>query len=163
MESVRPAEEADFPALERLALLAADEMGAERGGPMWQQLHGRIDPLAATLRADLAEAADGMGTVLLATFDDVPSGYAVAHRESLPDGTAIAVITDVYVEPGFRGVGLGEALMEALFEWARAAGCRGIDALVLPGMRHSKNYFERFGLTARAILVHRDLRPPEEG
>lgn len=163
MESVRPAEEADFPALERLALLAADEMGAERGGAMWQQLHGRLDPVGATLRADLAEAADGMGTVLLGIFDDVPAGYAVAHREPLPDGTAIAVITDVYVEPGFRGVGLGEALMEALFGWARDAGCRGIDALALPGMRHSKNYFERFGLTARAILVHRDLRPPEEG
>jgi GNAT superfamily N-acetyltransferase len=158
VESVRVAQEDDLDALERLAALAADELGAERGGPLWQQLHGRVEPLAATLRADLAEAADGVGVVLLGTFADAPAGYAVAHRELLPDTTSIAVVTDVYVEPGFRGVGLGEALMDALLTWARETGCRGIDSLALPGMRHSKNFFERFGLTARAILVHKDLR-----
>ncbi len=158
MESVRVAGEDDLDALERLAALASEELGGERGGPLWQQLHGRVEPVGATLRADLSEAADGVGIVLLATFADVPAGYAVAHREPLPDTTSIAVVTDVYVEPGFRGVGLGEALMDALVAWAREVGCRGIDALVLPGMRHSKNYFERYGLTARAILVHRDLR-----
>ena len=51
-----------------------------------------------------------------------------------------------------------DALMTELIGWSRAHDCRGIDALVLPGMRESKNYFERFGLTARAILVHKDLR-----
>jgi GNAT superfamily N-acetyltransferase len=158
VESVRVAGEDDLVALERLAALATEELGAERGGPLWQQLHGRVEPIGATLRADLAEAADGVGLVLLATFADAPAGYAVAHREVLPDGTSIAVVTDVYVEAGFRGVGLGEALMDALIAWAREVGCRGIDSLALPGMRHSKNYFERFGLTARAILVHRDLR-----
>jgi GNAT superfamily N-acetyltransferase len=158
VESVRVAGADDLVALERLAELAAGELGGERGGPLWQQIHGRVEPIASTLRADLAEAADGVGLVLVGTFADVPAGYAVAHREVLPDGTSIAVVTDVYVEPGFRGVGLGEALMDALLDWARSTGCRGIDALALPGMRHSKNFFERFGLTARAILVHRDLR-----
>jgi GNAT superfamily N-acetyltransferase len=160
VESVRVAGEDDLDALERLAALAADELGAERGGPLWQQLHGRVEPLASTLRADLAEAADGLGIVLLGTVADAPAGYAVAHREVLPDGSAIAVVTDVYVEAGFRGVGLGQGLMDALIAWAREGGCRGIDSLALPGMRHSKNFFERFGLTARAILVHRDLRDP---
>jgi hypothetical protein len=32
-----------------------------------------------------------------------------------------------------------------------------VDALVLPGHREGKNFFERFGLTARAIVVHREL------
>jgi GNAT superfamily N-acetyltransferase len=158
VEAVRPATVDDLPELERLAALARDELGGERGGPMWQLLHGRPEPLPATLAADLAEVAAGTGIVLLGTVDGAPGGYAAAHRDTLGDGTSLAVVSDVYVEPGFRGIGLGAALMDELLAWAEAHGCRGIDALALPGMRHSKNFFERYGLTARAILVHRDLR-----
>ena len=163
MEEVRVATESDLADLVRLAERARGELGEERGGPMWQLLHGRPDPLPATLVADLTEAASDAGVVLLGLYAGAPAGYAAAHREQLGDGTAIAVVSDVYVEPGFRGVGLGDALMTELLAWAAAHGCRGIDALALPGMRQSKNFFERFGLTARAILVHRDLqrRPPE--
>jgi GNAT superfamily N-acetyltransferase len=164
VEEVRVASEDDLPELVRLAELARAELGEERGGPMWQLLHGRPDPLPATLSADLTEAASDVGAVLLGLWDGAPAGYAAAHREELGDGTAIAVVSDVYVEPGFRGIGIGDALMTSLLRWAADHGCRGIDALALPGMRQSKNFFERFGLTARAILVHRDLvaRPPEE-
>lgn len=163
MEAVRLATDADLEELVRLAELARLELGEERGGPMWQLLHGRPDPLPSTLTADLAEAGSDGGVVLVGTVAGAPAGYAAAHREHLADGTAIAVVSDVYVERDFRDVGLGGALLEALIDWARAHGCRGIDALVLPGMRHSKNFFERFGLTARAILVHRDLRPGDDG
>ncbi len=162
MEAVRAATAADLDALEHLARAARAELGEERGGPMWQLLHGRPEPLRDTLAADLAEVAADTGIVLLGTWDDVPAGYAAAHRDVLGDGTMVAVVSDIYVEPGFRGVGLGEALMDELVHWAETHGCRGIDALALPGMRHSKNFFERFGLTARAILVHRDLRPADE-
>lgn len=163
MEHVRVATEADLPELVRLAELARGELGEERGGPMWQLLHGRPDPLPDTLTADLTEAATDHGVVLLGLWADAPAGYAAAHREQLGDGTSIAVVSDVYVEAGFRGVGLGDAMMTELIAWAAAHGCRGVDALALPGMRHSKNFFERFGLVARAILVHRDLakNPPE--
>ncbi len=164
MEEVRVATDDDVAELTRLAELARAELGEERGGPMWQLLHGRPDPLPATLTADLAEAAGDTGVVLLGCVAGAPAGYAAAHREQLGDGTAIAVVSDVYVEPGFRSVGLGDALMTELIAWARDHDCRGIDALALPGMRHSKNFFERFGLVARAILVHRDLRAtPSEG
>lgn len=158
MEAVRPATVDDLAELERLAEAARAELGEERGGPMWRLLHGRPEPLAATLNADLAEVAAGTGLVLLATFDGVAGGYAAAHLDAVGDGTTLAVVSDVYVEAGFRGLGLGAALMDEMLVWAEAHGCRGIDALVLPGMRHSKNFFERYGLTARAILVHRDLR-----
>jgi hypothetical protein len=40
----------------------------------------------------------------------------------------------------------------------RGGGCVGIDALALPGNRQTKNFFESFGFTARAIVVHRRLR-----
>jgi len=44
-----------------------------------------------------------------------------------------------------------------VLDWCRAHDCRGIDAAALPGNRALKNFFERFGLTARAIVVHRAL------
>jgi hypothetical protein len=40
---------------------------------------------------------------------------------------------------------------------ASDAGAIGIDALALPGDRATKNFFETFGLKARAIVVHRSL------
>ena len=51
--------------------------------------------------------------------------------------------------------------MDLLVERARAADAVGIDALALPGDRETKNFFETFGLKARAIVVHRSLRPTE--
>ena len=48
-------------------------------------------------------------------------------------------------------------MLDQIFPWAAEHGCRGIDAIVLPGMRESKNFFEMFGLVARAIVVHRAL------
>ncbi|NIR35956.1 MAG: hypothetical protein GWN79_05560 [Actinobacteria bacterium] len=47
--------------------------------------------------------------------------------------------------------------MEAVLDWARTRGCEGIDSLALPGDRHTKNFFETFGLVARALRVHRAL------
>ena len=49
------------------------------------------------------------------------------------------------------------AMMEALVAWCRAQGCFGVDSIALPGDRHTKNFFESFGLVARAIVVHRSL------
>ena len=60
-------------------------------------------------------------------------------------------------------------MMELMVSAARQAGAEGIDSLALPGDRATKNFFERFGLTARAIVVHRSLtsedtsQPSSEG
>jgi hypothetical protein len=54
-------------------------------------------------------------------------------------------------------VGVGEAVMDHLVAWCRAQGCFGVDSLALPGDRQTKNFFESFGLVARAIVVHRPL------
>jgi GNAT superfamily N-acetyltransferase len=67
------------------------------------------------------------------------------------------VVDDLYTEPGCRELGLGELTMEALVDWCRGQGCFGVDSLALPGDRHTKNFFESFGLVARAIIVHRSL------
>jgi GNAT superfamily N-acetyltransferase len=95
--------------------------------------------------------------VVVGEYDDVVVGYAALHVERLPDGSDLAVIDDIYVEPDAREVGVGDVVMRAVLDWCRARHCRGVDAVALPGNRAIKNFFERFGLTARAIVVHRPL------
>lgn len=160
MGRARPARPDDLGRLAELAAEAVGEQQVGRGGAVWAAREGPQLPAGPALRAALDD--DG-ALVLAGTYDDVVVGYAVAHTEPLRDGTTLAVVDAVYVEPPAREVGVGEALLEAVLTWADARGCRGVDALVLPGNRSAKNFFERFGLVARAILVHRPLHRGGEG
>jgi hypothetical protein len=54
--------------------------------------------------------------------------------------------------------------MDELQAFCETRDCLGVDAIALPGNRDTKNFFETFGLVARAILVHRPLpRPDRDG
>jgi GNAT superfamily N-acetyltransferase len=154
VEGCRPATEADGPRLAELAQQAIDELRPGRGGEVWARTAARRPPLLDGFVKQLA-ATDHH--VLVGTYDEIALGYGVARVDEVSDGWRLGVVTDLYVEPGARGVGIGEALMDGLVAWCSDAGCSGIDSLALPGDRHTKNFFESFGLVARAIVVHRDL------
>lgn len=153
-EAVRPATQDDVVDLVALAGAAIAEKGEQKGGAIWRRREGRQQPLDA----DLAQAIDDPDhAVVVGLLHGVPMGYGVAHVEVLADGGRLGVVDDLYVDPGAREVGLGEALMDDLVAWCRAQGCFGVDSLALPGDRLTKNFFESFGLVARAIVVHRSL------
>jgi GNAT superfamily N-acetyltransferase len=137
-----------------LAVLDAEARASlvvQRGGPL--RLLRELPPFDG----DLVDAAHAV--VVVGVIDDVVVGFAHAVGETLPDGDELAVLGGLYVDPGAREVGVGEAMMDLVLEWCRGRGAVGIDAVALPGDRATKNFFERFGLTARAIVVHRSLRP----
>jgi ribosomal protein S18 acetylase RimI-like enzyme len=153
MEAARLARADEVPLLARLSRQARAELEPTRGGELWALLDAPEDPEAA-----LGEAIGRDDRLVLAgTIDDAVIGYAVAGLEKLPNGEILAVLSDLYVEPEARQVGVGEALMNAALGWCREKGCRGLDSLALPGNRAAKNFFESFGLVARQILVHRSL------
>jgi GNAT superfamily N-acetyltransferase len=154
MEAARPAVDDDLPRLAALARAAIGDLSIQKGGTLWQRHAARREPVEEGLTGDLADPAT---LVLVGTYDDAVVGYCVTTAEVLPDEGLLAVIRDVYVEPEGRGVGVGAALLEAVLAWAGERGCIGVDALALPGSRATKNFFESFGLVARAIVVHRDL------
>ena len=154
MESARPATPADLPRIAELAEQAVVELTDSKGGAVWARREARAAPYLDSLRADL-EATDRC--VVVGDFVGAVVGYAVVRAEQLRDGGVLGVIDDIYVEPDAREVGVGEALMDSIEAWCRARGCIGIDALALPGNRETKNFFETFGLVARAIVVHRAL------
>lgn len=154
IEAARPATAADVPRLAELAAAAVAEQVDGRGGSVWSVREARAVPAAPSLAA---EVEDPSVLVLAGMIDDAVVGYAAVRTETLRDGRTLGVITDVYVEPEARAVGVGERLLDAVVTWCSEQGCSGVDALALPGNRETKNFFETFGFTARALVVHRSL------
>lgn len=157
-ETARPAAVADLSRIVELAESAITELEPTRGGAIWVRREGRPRPVEPSL----ARAIDDPDQlVLVGNLGDVIVGYAAARLDTLHDGAVLAVLDDLYVEAGARSLGIGEIMMDQVVEWAASRGCVGIDSLALPGNRATKNFFESFGLVARAIVVHRSLLDPD--
>lgn len=152
---VRSAVSEDLGELVRLDGLARAHLKPLRGGAMYLLHSVRPEPAGPCLSDDLADV-DRL--VLVGCLGDVIVGYAIAVLRPLADNTAAAEVTDIFVEEPARGVGVGTLLMDRILIWADDRDCIGVDARALPGDRETKNFFESFGLVARAITVHRDLR-----
>ena len=152
MEATRPAGPADRELVAALARDARSDARAKRGGVLLVDEGLRQEPLETTL---VTGSPDEL--VILGTIDDVAVGYALVQVRDLPSGERLGVVEELYVDPEGRGVSVGEAMMDDLVAFCRAAGAVGIDAVALPGDRATKNFFETFGLVARAIVVHRSL------
>jgi GNAT superfamily N-acetyltransferase len=144
VESARPATPGDAERITALCMQAREELEAQRGAGIL---------LAHELRPD---EGDGR-RVWVGTFDEVVVGYLTAEIVALADGTKLGRVAEIYVEPGARAVGVGEAMIDQVLAWLAEEGCRGVDAYALPGMRDTKNFFETFGFTARLLVVHRPL------
>ena len=144
----------DLGRLVELSDMIRDEVADQRGGELYRLLDFRPEPVVGGL-AETIDALDAMAVV--GCIDDAVVGYAVVTSRTLRDGSVLGAITDLYVQPGGREVGVGEALMEKILSWCESRGCRGLDGVALPGNRSLKNFFERYGLVARAITVHRPL------
>ncbi|CAN5402551.1 hypothetical protein BH10ACT1_BH10ACT1_27200 [soil metagenome] len=156
MEGARAAVATDAGVVAALARQGIAELLPNRGGSLWSRREARAEPLDEAITAAVSGLEEAVHAVV-GTIDEVVVGYGVMHIEALHDGRPLAVVTDLYVDPDGRGIGIGEAMMDLLIAEARTAGAVGIDAIALPGDRHTKNFFETFGLTARAILVHKSL------
>ena len=155
IEAVRAASADDVESLSALAEAAVAEQVGGRGGAIWSVREARPVPAAPSFELAIGDADH---RVLCGTLDEAVVGYAVVGIDELRDGTRLGVLTDIYVEPEAREVGIGELLVERSVEWCRERGCVGVDSLVLPGNRSSKNFFEMLGFTARALVVHKPLR-----
>lgn len=146
---VRRAVAADRVELERIERDARSATASMRGGQRWLAEHDPFDWSTLVASPDaavfVAELRTGPGQPVLV-------GYGVVERVA-----PVAMIRQVFVEQPARELGFGDALLEALVEWGRASGCEYVEGLALPGDRHTKNLYERAGITARLITVSRAL------
>jgi GNAT superfamily N-acetyltransferase len=154
VESARAAVPADIPILAELARALREEMREQRGGALWETREARAAPHAEALAALLGSDD---ATVVVGSIDGAIVGFGTVEIERLRDGSRLGVIGDLYVEPDARAVGVGESIAEEIIAFCRGAQCIGIDALALPGAREAKNFFERAGFTARALVMHHKL------
>ncbi|MFA5564535.1 MAG: GNAT family N-acetyltransferase [Acidimicrobiia bacterium] len=155
MEKARVATQDDLPTLTELASNVITELVDTRGGAIWSITQARVNPIEPAIK----EAIDDPNQlVLVGLLDAAILGYAIVVVETTSNGEKLAVITDIYVEADARSVGIGEAMMDQIMDWAQEQGCIGVDSMALPGNRATKNFFETFGLVARAIIVHKSLR-----
>ena len=154
MEASRVAEEADVARIVELAHLMRAELSAMKGGEMWLEREAWPEPLESSY-GNLVGSDDAR--VVVGTIDDVVIGYGVTIIEVLRSGHALGVITDLFVEPEARAVGVGECMALHIVAFCVERDCVAIDALALPGHRDAKNFFERNGFTARALTMHRAL------
>jgi GNAT superfamily N-acetyltransferase len=153
-EAVRAATPEDLPAITALARSLRAELTPMRGGRLWAVREARPGP------ADVAYGAllfDPEACVVVGTLDGVVVGFGVATVEVLVDGGRLGVVSDLFVDPEARAVGVGEIMLEALVAFCTREGCVGMDAFALPGHRAAKNFFEESGFTARAIVMHHVL------
>lgn len=154
MESARPATTDDVDRILELSRAMRQELAGQRGGDLWWRTHEPTEHHAPGLRALLDYDDD---CLLVGALDGHTVAYAIARRHRLSDGTHLAVVGELYVDPDAREVGVGEALVEAVLAWAAARGCVGVDATALPGHRAAKNFFETHGFVARSLTMHRPL------
>ena len=152
--TARPAGPDQLEIVAALSRAGTAELRPNRGGEIWSQWEARPEPIEAAL-TDLLTRDDA--EILVGLIDDAVVGYAIVTEHRLHDGRLVGHLTDLYVMAEARGVGVGEELMEQCIGWCHSHGCVGIDSIALPGDRATKNFFETFGLVARALRVHRSL------
>jgi GNAT superfamily N-acetyltransferase len=154
VEGSRPATTEDLPRIAELAELLRHELVPMKGGSLWSAREARAEPFEDSYGA-LIGRDDAL--VIVGTVDDTVIGFGVVTLERLRTGDTLGIITDLFVEPDARAVGVGEAMAAELVTFCTEHGCVGIDALALPGHRAAKNFFEESGFTARAIVMHHVL------
>jgi GNAT superfamily N-acetyltransferase len=143
--SARVATINDLPRLCSLEAEAREVVRPVRGGAA----HLDVDGVDWTLSARF-ESPEVV--VFAGLIDGAVIGYAVVSSAA-----TAARIEAIYVEPEARELGVGEELLNQAIAWAGERKCTTLDAVALPGDRHTKNFFETFGMVARAITVSRSL------
>jgi putative acetyltransferase len=80
----------------------------------------------AELRGLPGKYAEEEADLLLARVKGEGAGCVAITQRVLADGTDAAEMKRLWVEPGFRGHGLGRRLLGGAIDWARAHGCSAV-------------------------------------
>lgn len=148
LPGARAADAGDLEHLAHLLALNAEAGLQSRGGKYFGIQARLINP-----KQRLQSAIDDPESlVVTGTFDNVPVGVALATSSD-----SLVMIEELYVEREAREVGVGEALLDAVVEWAQEQNMAAIDYPALPGDRATKSLGERSGFSARLIVMHRRL------
>ena len=114
-EQARTASITELPIIAELADEAVREQMDGRGGYIWSRRETSTVPYILSLEAAMSSPDE---EVWVGTLDSAILSYARAKVEVLRTGEYLGLVTDIYVTPEARSVGLGEALINVII-----AGC----------------------------------------
>jgi GNAT superfamily N-acetyltransferase len=144
----RDATRADVPAV--MALLADDALGAQRETATADVYLAGFDAMAAEPNSHIVVGEDDAGRIV-ATFH-LTFLRGLSHRAARR-----AQIESVRVEAGFRGQGLGAALMAEAETRARAAGCSLMQLTTHTDRKRAHAFYDRLGYQATHIGYKKPL------
>lgn len=91
-------------------------------------------------------AASGEHAMFVAV--DGGRGVGMAGGWLGPDDPALADLTSMWVDPAYRGQGVGRRLVTAVLDWARGRGARRLQLWVTAGNDAARNLYLHCGFAA---------------
>jgi ribosomal protein S18 acetylase RimI-like enzyme len=148
--TIRPGRREDAAEAARLWMQSAEE-------------HTSHDPIYVTspsaervMRRFLADLAGSSHAFLfVAEYDGQTVGFVSGElRESSPTfrPKTWASVDDVFVEPDYRNLGVGRALLESVKAWAKQRGADGVSLQVAAANERGRKFYEDLGF--REISVY---------
>lgn len=135
MLHIRPAEASDVPVI----------LGLIQGLAEYERSPGEVKATEADLLRD-GFGAKPLFQVVLAEWNGSPVGFAFFFfNYSTWHGRPGLYLEDLFVEPAFRGCGIGKALLVHLARIAVAQGCRRYQWQVLDWNEPAIKFYEAMG------------------
>jgi ribosomal protein S18 acetylase RimI-like enzyme len=92
--------------------------------------------------------------ILVAEVEGAVAGYVkIRPATPLPSNAHVLQIQGLGVDPGWQGRGVGQALLEAAAEEARARGARKLSLRVLGWNTTARRLYERCGFVVEGVLA----------
>lgn len=128
---------------------AMDDVGVILGFIRELADYERLSHEVDATKTDLTEALFGArpyAEVILAEADGAPAGFALFfHNFSTFRGRPGIYLEDLYVSPGYRGRGIGRALLGHLAALAVERGCRRLEWSVLDWNEPAIGFYRSLG------------------
>lgn len=99
--------------------------------------------------AFVAEAPDGSLAGFIVGTETTPESYRRPMR--------LAEAECLFIDPNHRGQGLGEALMQAFEDWARAQGIQRLGLTVSARNQRARSFYERLGYADYDVVLEKEI------
>jgi len=120
-------------------------LGLIRGLADYERLSHEVRADAKTLRRSLFGARQ-VAEVVIAEVDGTPVGFALFfHNFSTFLGLPGIYIEDLYIEPAWRGIGIGRALLSYVARLAKERGCGRLEWAVLDWNEPAITFYRKLG------------------
>ncbi|MDZ7939024.1 MAG: GNAT family N-acetyltransferase [Rhodoferax sp.] len=140
--------------------LGAIELGTPSTAEEWRQVRQLFQEYADSVGVDLCfqnfaaelerlpgEYAAPMGAVLVAKQGHALAGCCALRPLVSADYSNAAEMKRLYVQPAFRGLGVGRLIVESVLEAARVAGYSCVLLDTLDDMEAARALYEELGFT----------------